>query len=93
MLALNMPMEIWPSQTSNIAILIRAIISQQQNSIFKYLIPLVLNPKVVVRSHEIRFCEIFKLPRRIISEDYEIRFGLSAKLVSFLSSCGLYIPT
>lgn len=62
MLALNMPMEIRPPQTGNITVLIGAVIPQQQNCIFEDLIPHVLDPKVVVRPHEIGLGEVFEFP-------------------------------
>lgn len=69
-------MQIWPAQTGNIAVLVRAVVSQQQDCVFEDLILLVLDAQVAVDLDEFVFLEILKSFVGRIGEDDERRVGL-----------------
>ena len=70
MLMANMTMQIWPSQACFIAVLIRAIVSQQQDSVFEDLRLFIADSKVLVCPEEVTFSIIFVPLLRIISKDH-----------------------
>ena len=57
-----MTMQVWPTQTSNITLGIRTIITQQKYSVFENVHVLVLDPKVVILFCEIVLGEVLKSP-------------------------------
>lgn len=76
MLALGMPMQVRPSQTSRVTVRIRTIVPQQQNRILEDLIVFVLNPKIVVLPREVVANELVEILRRVIRENHIVGFRL-----------------
>lgn len=76
MLALHMPMQIWPAQASHIATLIRAIVPEQQDSIFENFILLILDTQVLIDAGKVLLLEVLKSSCRVVGEDHKCRLGL-----------------
>lgn len=76
MLAFNMPVQVRPSKTRRIAILIRAVIAQQKHGILEDIDCLVLDAQGVVCPHKVRVVEVLVSLGAIVCEYHEIRFGL-----------------
>lgn len=76
MFALDVSMQVWPSQASHIACFLRAVVSEQQKCILENLILLVLNAQIVICSRKVRACEIFKVLCRVVREDHMAGFRL-----------------
>lgn len=55
MYALNVSMQVWPAQTSNITVSVRAIIPQQDKGIVSNAVVLVPDANVVIAARNIRF--------------------------------------
>jgi GR25 family glycosyltransferase involved in LPS biosynthesis len=62
MLALYMAVQIWPPQASHIAVLIRAVVSQQKHCILEDLVVLIFNTEVFVRPSEVLLLEVLVPP-------------------------------
>lgn len=60
MLRSYMTVQIWPSQASCITILVRTIVSEQQDRIFENFVLLVLDTKVRVNLHKFRIIKLLK---------------------------------
>jgi hypothetical protein len=71
MLALDVPMQVWPSETCDIAVFVGAVVSKQQYGVLKDFILLIMDPQVVIGSREIFFLEFLKSTFRIIGEDHK----------------------
>jgi len=82
MYTFNVAMEIRPAITSDIATLVRTVISKKDQSVFKDLAILVFNPKVVIGLYEICVAELLETFGCIVSENYHLGFSLSHGLVS-----------
>jgi hypothetical protein len=70
----DVAMEIWPSHASHVAARIRAVVSQQQDSIFEDLWLLVRNTKVCVLLREICLLEVLEPLLPIVCEYYRSCF-------------------
>jgi len=82
MLALYMAVQIWPPQTSNIAVLVRAIVSQQEHCILEDLVVFIFDAEVFVRPSEVLLLEVLVSPYWIIRKDNKVGFRLVSKSVS-----------
>lgn len=71
MLALDMTMEIGPSQASHVAFIVRTIVAEQQDRILENLILLIFDAEIVVRPGEVRVSELLEFLRRVIGEDHK----------------------
>lgn len=76
MLALHMAMQVRPSETSDIAVFIRAVISKQQHCVFENFVLLIMDSQVLVGPREIFLLEFLKSTFGIIGEDDKGRLGL-----------------
>lgn len=71
-----MAMQIGPPQASYIAIVVGAVIPQQQNGILKDIVIRILNPEIVVLLRKVRARKVLVPFRVIIREDHVGRFRL-----------------
>jgi hypothetical protein len=81
MLALYMAVQIRPPQTGYIAVLIRAVISQQKHCIFEDLVVFIFDAEVFVRPSEVLLLEVFVPSHWIICKDNKVGFRLMNKSV------------
>jgi hypothetical protein len=75
--SLHMPMKIWPTPASNIAISSWAIKSKEENRIIVYLLLLILDAQDIVDLLEIGIRKVLETFRGIVRENYEFCFCLS----------------
>lgn len=76
MFAFHMTMQVRPTQTGYVAVLIRTIVSKQQNSILEDLILLILDAQIVIGPSKVLFLEILIAAHRIVGKDHKGTFGL-----------------
>lgn len=76
MLALHMAMQVRPPQTSHITVLIRTVVPEQQDSIFKDFVLLILDTQVVVDASKVSLLEILEPSHRVVGKGDEGRFRL-----------------
>lgn len=69
MLALNMAMQVWPSETCYITVLVGAVVSKQQYGVLEDLIFLIMDSQVLVGTREIFLLKFLESTFRIIGED------------------------
>lgn len=74
--ALDMAVQIRPAQTRRIALIIRAVIPQQQHRILKDVHSLVLDPEVIVRADEVVATKRLEPLRRVVREYDKLGFRL-----------------
>lgn len=76
MLALNVAMQVWPSQASHVAICVRAIVSEQEDCVLKDLVIFIFDPKVIIFLRKVRVFEILERLHMVIRENHVARFSL-----------------
>lgn len=76
MLALHMTMQVRPSKTGDITVLIRAVVSQQQHGVFKDFILLIMNSQVFIGPSKVFLLKVLESTLRIIGENDKRRLGL-----------------
>lgn len=71
----HMAMEIWPTQASGIAARIRAVVSQQHNSVLENLLLLVANAHVLIFAEELVNLVILEALLGVVRENHSRCFG------------------
>lgn len=79
MLGLHMAMQIWPAQTSHIAVFVGTIVPQQQNGILKDLIVLIFDSQIAVGPGKVFLFKFLETSDGIVGENHKVGFGLFAK--------------
>jgi len=82
-LLFDVAMQVGPSQACDIAVLIWTIIPEEKNGVFEDDVFFVLDPKVCVQSHKIRFGKLFISLGSIVRKDHIrcFRLGQSASVL------------
>lgn len=76
MLTLHMPVQVWPSQASHIARLIRTVVPQQQDRVLEDLVLLVLNAQIIILAGKVHMRKLLKVLRRIVRKHHIIGLRL-----------------
>ena len=76
MRALDMAVKVWPTPTCNVAVVVWAVVPQEEKGICMNVFLGVFNSKRFVRLLEVSINEIFIPLVRIVCEDDEFSFGL-----------------
>jgi len=79
MLAFHMTMQVRPTQTGYITVFVWAIIPEQQNSVLKDLILLILDAQVVIGSSKVLLLETLETSYGIVGEDHKGRLSLDTQ--------------
>jgi len=79
MLALDVTMQVRPTQASDITTPVRAVVPQQQYRVLENVIVLVLDSQIVIFLREIGIREILISLCRIVRENYIGGLGLAGK--------------
>jgi citrate lyase gamma subunit len=64
----DMAVKIWPSKTSNIAVQVRAVVSQQDQCVLENLRLLVLDAQVGIDMRKVRVVEVVEFPLVVVCE-------------------------
>lgn len=90
-LVLYMSMQIGPTETCDVAVLIRTVVSEQEYCVLQDFIFLVLDAKIAVNLDELGFVEVLKALVARIGEDDKGRFSLLHGLVNVTVHSILYL--